>query len=90
MFVNQLGVDFCNNPKKNFGWFVIIIIKKPTTTPPPPHRIVLHFKQILGNLGNLSFGMQSCCNPTRKNLKNNLNIFENIRQPQFLGNGRLT
>jgi hypothetical protein len=33
-------------------------------------------------LGNLIFGMQHCFNPTRWNMEENLNIFENERQPQ--------
>ena len=32
--------------------------------------------------------MQSCYNPTRKNMEDDLNIFENGRRPQYLGNGR--
>ena len=32
--------------------------------------------------------MQSCYNPTRRNMEDDLNIFENGRRPQFLRNGR--
>ena len=32
--------------------------------------------------------MKSCYNTSRRNIEDDLNIFENGRQSQFLGNGR--
>ena len=44
----------------------------------------LQFKQPT----RLIFGMQPYSNPTRRNMGDNLNIFENGRRPQFFEYGR--
>jgi hypothetical protein len=56
-----------------------IIGKKTTTTTTTPPRVSLQFKQPT----KLIFGMQPYSNPTKRNMGDNLNIFENGRRPQF-------
>jgi hypothetical protein len=73
------------NKTKQLGWCGIIIgkKKKPTTNTTTPHHHttpeLLHFKPLQDNLG-----LQPYSNSTRRNMEDDLNIFENGRQPQFL------
>ena len=59
------------NKAKQLGWCGIIIGKKPTTPPPRPQRVPLHF------------GMQPCFISTRRNMEDDLYIFEIGRKPNF-------
>jgi hypothetical protein len=70
--------------KNNFCWCGIIIGKKK-----PPHHTTTTPPQCDYNSGSsrqhrkLNFGIQSYSNPTRRNIEDNLNIFENGRRPQL-------
>ena len=68
------------NKTKQIGWCGIIIGKNP-----PPHHTtdVITFYATSRQPRKLILCMQPCYNPIRINIKDDLNIFENGRRPQF-------
>jgi hypothetical protein len=70
------------NKTKKLGWCGIIIGKK--KPPPPPHHTdVITFQATSRQPRKLTFGMHPYSNPSRRNLEEDLNIFENGRRPKF-------
>ena len=73
---------------------VLLSVRKTTTPPPPPNQVPFHFKPLPGNLGKwilVSILILTQLEETRKTtliflkMEENLNFFENGRQPQFFG-----
>ena len=87
----------CHNPTNNpkqlktiFVGVVLVSVRKPHHTTPPHHTGDDY------NLGSsrqsrkLIFGMQSYSNQNRTHMEDDLNIFENGRQPQFFWKRKTT
>ena len=75
------------NNEKQFSRVVLLRVKK------PPHHHhhttgMITFRATSRQPTKLSFSMQPYINPTRRNMEDDLNIFENGRRPQFFENGR--
>jgi hypothetical protein len=68
------------NKTKQLGWCGIIIGKK--TTPPPHHHTTTPGPITFRQPRKLIFDMQPYSNPTRRNMEDDLNDFENGRRPQ--------
>jgi hypothetical protein len=75
--VCQLPQPNKQNKTKQFGWCGIIIGKKTT---PPHHTDVITFEATSRQPRKLIFGMQPYSNPTRRNMEDDLTIFENGRR----------
>jgi hypothetical protein len=77
-----------NNPKQLKTTFVGVVILSVRKTTTPPRLITIYFTSRQPR--KLIFGMQSYSNPTRRNIADHLNIFENGRQPQIYFKRKMT
>jgi ribosomal protein L13 len=79
-----LGFSLDQKQKNLVGVVLLSVNKTTTTTTTPPHHTgMITFKATSRQPRKLIFGMQPYSNPTRRNMENDLNIFENGGRPQF-------
>jgi hypothetical protein len=87
LVVNKIATTQVNLKQNKKPGVVLISVRKTTPHHATPHHTttpgIITIWAVLGNLGSRQAGKQPYSNQTKRNIEDDLNIFENGRQPQL-------